>query len=159
MHLGLNTTKLIICVTTYFDSMSSNPTANPESQPNHNQRINWTFIKLEHARFVPYYVAFQDLLVRYAATNHIARDNHQGISISQYGGPVRENVYRRCIRNYHMVMMLKKFTGKSHKGGCRPKPPLAIPPHSKLWDFLAFSREILSNRSLLANVSPIPSCE
>jgi len=22
-----------------------------------------------------------------------------------------------------------------------PKPPLAIPPHSKLWGFLAFSRE------------------
>jgi len=22
-----------------------------------------------------------------------------------------------------------------------PKPPLAVPPHSKLWGFLAFSRE------------------
>jgi len=26
-------------------------------------------------------------------------------------------------------------------GAAAPKPPLAIPPHSKLWSFLAFSRE------------------
>jgi len=26
-------------------------------------------------------------------------------------------------------------------GAAVPKPPLAIPPHSKLWGFLAFSRE------------------
>jgi len=26
-------------------------------------------------------------------------------------------------------------------GAAAPKPPLAIPPHSKLWGFLAFSRE------------------
>jgi len=34
-----------------------------------------------------------------------------------------------------------RFQGKSHNGGCHPKPPLAIPPHRKLWGFLAFSRE------------------
>jgi len=27
-------------------------------------------------------------------------------------------------------------------GAAAPKPPLAIPPHSKLWGFLAFSREL-----------------
>jgi len=27
-------------------------------------------------------------------------------------------------------------------GVAAPKPPLAIPPHSKLWGFLAFSREL-----------------
>jgi len=26
-----------------------------------------------------------------------------------------------------------------------PKPPLAIPPHSKLWGFLAFSREAFAD--------------
>jgi len=26
-------------------------------------------------------------------------------------------------------------------GAAAPKPPLAIPPHSKLWGFLAFSHE------------------
>jgi len=26
-------------------------------------------------------------------------------------------------------------------GAAAPKPPLAIPPNSKLWGFLAFSRE------------------
>jgi len=26
-------------------------------------------------------------------------------------------------------------------GAATPEPPLAIPPHSKLWGFLAFSRE------------------
>jgi len=34
-----------------------------------------------------------------------------------------------------------RFQGKSHNGGCRPQTPLAIPPHSKLWGFLAFSHE------------------
>jgi len=28
-------------------------------------------------------------------------------------------------------------------GAAAPKPPLAIPPHSKLWGFLGFSRELL----------------
>jgi len=30
---------------------------------------------------------------------------------------------------------------KAIMGAAAPKPPLAIPPHSKLWEFLAFSRE------------------
>jgi len=30
---------------------------------------------------------------------------------------------------------------KAIMGAATPKPPLAIPPHSKLWGFLAFSRE------------------
>jgi len=30
---------------------------------------------------------------------------------------------------------------KAIMGAAAPKPPLAIPPHSKLWGFLAFSRE------------------
>jgi len=28
-------------------------------------------------------------------------------------------------------------------GAAAPEPPLAIPPHSLLWSFLAFSREFL----------------
>jgi hypothetical protein len=28
-------------------------------------------------------------------------------------------------------------------GATAPKPPLAIPPHSKLWGFLAFSHETI----------------
>jgi len=37
-------------------------------------------------------------------------------------------------------------------GAAAPKPPLAIPPYSKLWGFLAFSREEesrFSNRMVL----------
>jgi len=30
---------------------------------------------------------------------------------------------------------------KAIMGAAAPKPPLAIPPHSKLWGFLAFSHE------------------
>ena len=32
---------------------------------------------------------------------------------------------------------------KAIMGATAPKPPLAIPPHSKLWGFLAFSHEYL----------------
>jgi len=32
---------------------------------------------------------------------------------------------------------------KAIMGAVAPKPPLAIPPHSKLWGFLAFSHEPL----------------
>jgi len=31
---------------------------------------------------------------------------------------------------------------KAIMGAAAPKPPLAIPPHSKLWGTLAFSREM-----------------
>jgi len=34
-------------------------------------------------------------------------------------------------------------------GAAAPKPPLAIPPHSKLWGFLAFSHEIVQELELL----------
>jgi len=33
---------------------------------------------------------------------------------------------------------------KAIMGAAAPKPPLAIPPHSKLWGFLAFSREVVN---------------
>jgi len=37
---------------------------------------------------------------------------------------------------------------KAIMGAAAPKPPLAIPPHSKLWGFLAFSHEKYSHSSL-----------
>jgi len=36
---------------------------------------------------------------------------------------------------------------KAIMGAAAPKPPLVIPPHSKLWGFLAFSRETTSSRA------------
>jgi len=35
---------------------------------------------------------------------------------------------------------------KAIMGAAAPKPPLSIPPHSKLWGILAFSREKKQNR-------------
>jgi len=38
---------------------------------------------------------------------------------------------------------------KAIMGAAAPKPPLAVPPHSKLWGFLAFSHEYLILKKML----------
>jgi len=44
-------------------------------------------------------------------------------------------------RKFFILLSRGDSKEKAIMGAAAPKPPLAIPPHSKLWGFLAFSRE------------------
>jgi len=44
-------------------------------------------------------------------------------------------------------------------GAVAPKPPLAIPPHSKLRGFLTFSREVVFLLRIILTATPIRKCD